>query len=916
MMIHWHSMTAEEVLERLLSGPNGLGADEAARRLAEHGPNLLKSPSKPSPSRIFLKQFKEYLNLVLIFAALISYIAGETHNAYVIIGIVLLVALIGFLQEYKAERSMEALREMLAPEADTFRDGEMVSIPAENLVPGDVVFLEAGDKVPADGRVIEKTSLEVVEASLTGESLPVEKDVAPLSEPISVGVIEARLTGKSHPAEKNATPLSVETPLADRKNMVFMGTFVSYGNCRFVVTATGKGTELGRISGMIGEKEVKPPLKVKLEHLAKRQAYLVLIISAAVFFLYLRSGNPIMDTLITAIALAVAGVPEALPFVVTLALAFGTQAMARKNAIIRSLPAVETLGSISVICTDKTGTLTTGEMTVREIYTYRPVEVTGYGYDPEGEFRQNGVTVNPKEDDIAILLKIGVLSNNANLERANGKWRIVGDPTEGALLVAAKKSGILEETQKQFIEIAEYPFDSDCRRMTTVNRSEGEGIFVAMKGAPEVVLNRCSYITYPDGIKPLEDEDRKEIRKIADHMADKALRVLALAWKHIDPDEPLERDYVEAELIFAGLVGLMDPPRREAYEAIRTCQIAGIRPVMITGDHRLTARAISRELNIGQGDVIEGSQLERMSDEDLLERIDVVSVFARVTAEHKVRIVEAFKAKGHIVAMTGDGVNDAPALKAADIGVAMGRTGTEVAKEASDIVIVDDNFATIVNAVEEGRRIYDNIRKGTSYLLSVSFAELSTIFLGVLLGYGTPLLAAQILWINVVAEEFPAMGLAVEPANPNIMRRKPTDPKEPMPSRSLLIYTLGTAAAIVSGCLGLYVISLNMNQGLTYARTMAFVGLGLFTAFNAYSSRSLDESLLKLKPLGNKMLILGLAASILAILAAVYLPFMQSIFETAPLKAESWVLVGIVSVLVVLAAEVLKKIVPGLRQVD
>ena len=913
-MIHWHSITAEETLARLDSRAEGLSIDEAAIRLAQIGPNLLESRSKPSPSRIFLKQFKEYLNLVLIFAALISYIAGETHNAYVIIGIVLLVALIGFLQEYRAERSMEALREILAPEANVFRDAELIAIPAENLVPGDVVFLEAGDKVPADGRIIERTSLEVIEASLTGESQPIEKDVAPLSEGISVGVNETKLTGKSQPAEKNAIPLSEETPLADRKNMVFMGTFVSYGNCRFVVTATSKDTEIGRISGMIGEKEVEPPLKVKLEHLAKRQAYLVLVISAAVFFLGLNSGNPIMDTLITAIALAVAGVPEALPFVVTLALAFGTQAMARKNAIVRSLPAVETLGSISIICADKTGTLTTGEMTVRQIHTYRALEVTGSGYNPEGEFRQNGVAINPKEDDIALLLKIGVLSNNANLERTNGKWRIVGDPTEGALLVVAKKSGILEKTQNEYLEMVEYPFDSDRMRMTTVCGSEDEGMVVAMKGAPEVVLDRCTCITHPDGIRPMRDEDRKKIYETADNMADKALRVLALAWKHIGPDEPLERDYVEAELVFAGLIGLMDPPRREALEAIRTCQLAGIRPVMITGDHQLTARAISRELEIGKGDVIDGSMLEKMSDEDLLVRIDDVSVFARVTAEHKVRIVEAFRTKGHIVAMTGDGVNDAPALKAADIGVAMGRTGTEVAKEASDMVIADDNFATIINAIEEGRRIYDNIRKGTSYLLSVSFAELSTIFLGVLLELPIPLLAAQILWINVVAEEFPAMGLAVESANANIMRRKPRDPKEPMPSRSLLMYTLGTAAAIVSGCLGLYVISLNMNQGLTYARTTAFVGLGLFTAFNAYSSRSLDESILKLKLFGNKMLILGLAASILTILAAVYVPFMQSIFETAPLRAESWLLIGIVSVLVVIAAEVFKKVVPGLRQ--
>lgn len=915
MMISWHSMTAEEALERLRSGPQGLSSDEASRRLAEYGPNLLESPFKPSPVRIFLKQFKEYLNLVLIFAAVISYIAGETHNAYVIFGIVLLVALIGFLQEYKAERSMEALRDMLAPEADVFRDGKMISVSAEELVPGDVVFLEAGDKVPADGRIIERTSLEVNEASLTGESSPIEKDVAPLPRKIAVGVIEAKLTGKSQPAEKEAIPLLEETPLADRKNMVFMGTFVSYGNCRFVVTATGKDTELGRISGMIGEKEVEPPLKLKLEHLAKRQAYLVLTISAAVFFLNLNHGYPIMDTLITAIALAVAGVPEALPFVVTLALAFGTQAMARKNAIIRSLPAVETLGSTSIICTDKTGTLTTGEMTVRELRTYRTVEVTGSGYNPEGEFRQNGAAINPVEDDIALLLKIGVLSNNANLERTNGKWSIVGDPTEGALLVTAKKSGILEKTQKEYVEMVEYPFDSDRRRMTTVNRSDDD-IIVAMKGAPEVVLDRCTRVACPDGIKPMSAEDRKMVYEIADDMAGKALRVLALAWKDASPDEPLERDYAESGLIFAGMMGLMDPPRIEALEAIRTCKLAGIRPVMITGDHRLTARAISKELEIGNGEVVEGSALEKMSDDDLFERIDDISVFARVTAEHKVRIVEAFKAKGHIVAMTGDGVNDAPALKAADIGVAMGRTGTEVAKEASDIVIIDDNFATIVGAIEEGRRIFDNIRKGTSYLLSVSFAELATIFLGVLLELPIPLLAAQILWINVVAEEFPAIGLAVEPADSNIMHRKPRDPKESMPSRSLLIYTLGTAAVIVSGCLGLYVISLNMNQGLTYARTMAFVGLGLFTAFNAYSSRSLDESIIRIEPLGNKMLIVGLATSITAILAAVYLPFMQSIFETTPLIAESWILIGFVSVLVVLAAEVLKKIVPGLKQID
>lgn len=885
-MKQWHSMTAEKALLNLGSKPEGLSPDEVARRLLDQGPNLLESPSKPSPVRIFFNQFKGYLNLVLIFAAIISYIAGETHNAYVILGIVLLVALIGFLQEYKAERSMEALRQMVALKADVFREGEMITIPAENLVPGDVVFLEAGDKVPADGRIIEKTSFEVVEASLTGESLPVEKDVAPLSEGIA---------------------------LADRKNMVFMGTFVSYGNCRFMVTGTGKRTELGRISGMIGEKEAEPPLKAKLEHLAKRQAYLVLVISAAVFFLYLRSGNPIMDTLITSIALAVAGVPEALPFVVTLALAFGTQVMARKNAIMRSLPAVETLGSTTVICTDKTGTLTTGEMAVREISTYRTVEVTGSGYNPEGEFSSSGVPIDLKDKDMEDLLKIGVLCNNSSIERSNGKWQIAGDPTEGALLVAAKKAGVLEEAQESYQELVEYPFDSDRRRMTTVSRSLDEGIIVAMKGAPEVTLERCTSITDARGIRPLTNEDCRSILATADSMADRALRVLALAWKPIGPDEPMERDYVESGLIFAGMVGMMDPPRIEALEAIRTCKLAGIRLVMITGDHRLTAKAIGRELDIWHGDVIEGSQLENMSDEDLLGRIDEASIFARVTAEHKVRIVEALKAKGHVVAMTGDGVNDAPALKAADIGIAMGGTGTEVAKEASSMIIADDNLATIVSAIEEGRRIYDNIRKGTSYLLSVSFAELATIFLGVLFGLPIPLLAAQILWINVVAEEFPAIGLAVEPANANIMRRRPRDPLEPMPSRSLLMYTLGTAGAIVVGCLGLYVLSHEMGNSWDYSRTVAFAGLGLFTVFNAYCSRSLDESVLRMKPFGNRMLILGISASMIAILAAIYVPFMQSIFETVPLEAESWILICAASFLVVLSSEILKKVVPGLK---
>jgi Ca2+-transporting ATPase len=887
--VNWHSMTADEVLSKLDSNHEGISSKQAKERLSQQGPNQLESPTKPSPLRIFIGKFKDYMVLVLIFAAIISFIAGETTNAYVILGIVVLVAIIGFVQEYKAEKAMEALREMVAPEADVIRDGRLSTIPAAELVFGDVIFLEAGDKVPADGRILEESSLQVIESSLTGESQAVEKMALPLPERLA---------------------------LADRKNMVFMGTIISQGNCRAVVTATGRGTELGMISGLMKQEQAEPPLKIKLQQLAKRQAILVLVISAAVFILMFSRGLPVVDALIASIALAVAGIPEALPFIVTLALAFGTQAMAKKNAIIRRLPEVETLGSTTVICTDKTGTLTTGEMTLREIRTYRKIDVTGAGYDPSGQFISNGSRLDPAERDLARILKIGVHANNSAMERGNDGWRVVGDPTEGALIVAAKKAGILDRIKESNNRLVEFPFDSERMRMTTVDEAGGEGYTVSMKGAPEVVLSHCTKIMRPNGTRPISDQDKRSILAEADQMAENALRVLALAWKPISINDLAEADSIdsmESGLIFAGLTGMMDPPRKEVPEAIRISKMAGIRTVMITGDHRLTARAIGKELGIGNGEVIEGAELDRMSAEDLCEHIDEVSVFARVTAEHKVRIVEALKAKGHIVAMTGDGVNDAPALTAADIGVAMGRTGTEVTKEASDVVIADDNFATIVSAIEEGRRIFDNIRKGTSYLLSVSFAELATIFFALALGFPLPLLAAQILWINVVAEEFPAIGLALEPSHSDIMKRKPRDPREPMPSRTLMIYTLGTAAAIVAGTLGLYITTLQSNADVSYARTVAFVGLGFFTVYNAYSSRSLQESVFSMDPWGNKTLLMGIGLSILAILAVVYIPFMQFIFETRPLTIESWALILATGLLVLLAAEIMKKLLSKWR---
>jgi Ca2+-transporting ATPase len=891
----WHTLTVDETQERLRSGEEGLSSEEAERRLEEFGPNHLEEIYKPSKARIFLRQFENYLIIVLIAASIISWIAGETTNSYVILGIIFFISLLGFVQEYKAERAMEALQEMVAPEANVVRAGKMSRIPVKGLVPGDVVYLDAGDKVPADGRVIEETSLQIVESSLTGESVPEKKGVEVVAE---------------------------ETPLADRTNMVYMGTIVVYGNCRAVVTGTGTDTELGRISGLVQKRPEDPPIKTKFQQLAKQLALVVLTACAIIFIVEVYRGAPVLDTLIIAAALAVAGIPESLPFVVTITLAYGTQIMARKNAIIRRLPAVETLGSTTVICTDKTGTLTRGEMMVRRIWTTRDVEVTGSGYDPAGSFlleerraKKDGDEdgkgpVNPREDrHLTALLAAGALCNNSKLEEGPKGWQVIGDPTEGALIVAASKGGVLDWVEGWYVsEVVEYPFDSEMRRMTTVHKSP-EGLTVSMKGAPETVLDFCGRIMRDGTEEPITTEDRQRALAAADEMAGQGLRVLALAWKEMESGFAIEREGVETDLIFLGLVGMMDPPREEAKEAIKVCKAAGIKPVMITGDHKLTASAIGRELGIlaEGGRVLEGTTLEKMGDDELFEVIEDISIFARTTAEHKVRIVDAFRGKGHVVAMTGDGVNDAPALRTADIGVAMGKTGTEVSKEASDMVITDDNFATIVAAVEEGRRIYANIRKASSYLLSCNFAEVMTIFLGVMLGLPVPLLALQILWINIVTDEFPAIGLAVEPAHSDLMTRKPRNPAEPILTRGLFLYTLGISAVIFIGTLGLYAISLRGGVPIEEARTTVFAALVIFELYNAYNSRSLRDSFFKMDPRTNKKLIAGLAASLAGLLVAIYIPFMQRLFDTAPLDVESWIAILVAASAVVVVAEIFKR---------
>lgn len=883
----WHTLTVDETLEKLSSSREGLSTEEAEQRLSEFGPNQLEEIYKPSKLRIFLRQFENYLIIVLLAASAISWIAGETTNAYVIVGIIFFISLLGFLQEYKAERAMEALQEMVAPEANVLRSGSTSRIPVKGLVPGDVVYLEAGDKVPADGRVIEETSLQIVESSLTGESVPETKGIEAVAS---------------------------ETHLADRTNMVYMGTIVVYGNCKAVVTGTGTDTELGRISGLVQKRPEDPPIKIKFQELAKQLALVVLTACAIIFAVEVFRGAPVLETLIIAAALAVAGIPESLPFVTTITLAYGTQIMAKKNAIIRRLPAVETLGSTTVICTDKTGTLTRGEMMVRRIWTTRNVEVTGTGYDPNGSFIMDGKEVDPREDDhLSAILVAGALCNNSKLEEGPEGPRVIGDPTEGALIVAASKGGrlglVMDEVEGWYVsEVVEFPFDSEMRRMATVHKSP-EGLTVSMKGAPETVLDFCTRIMRDGSEEPIASEDRQRALEAADEMAGSGLRVLALAWKEMEAGASLERGEVEKDLTFLGLVGMMDPPREEAKEAIKVCKRAGIKPVMITGDHKLTASAIGRELGILNegGRVLEGTELEKMTSVDLDTIIEEVSIFARTTAEHKVRIVEAFRGKGHVVAMTGDGVNDAPALRTADIGVAMGKTGTEVSKEASDMVIADDNFATIVVAVEEGRRIYANIRKASSYLLSCNFAEVMTIFIGVMLGLPVPLLALQILWINIVTDEFPAIGLSVEPAHSDLMTRKPRNPAEPILTRGLFLYTLGISTVIFIGTLGLYVLSLRGGVSIEQSRTTVFAALVIFELYNAYNSRSLRDSFFKMDPRTNKKLIAGLAASLAGLLAAIYIPFMQTIFDTAPLDVESWIAILVAASAVVVVAEIFKR---------
>lgn len=870
-MIEWCSLEIDQVLKELKVDPNqGLNEAEVKRRLIKYGYNDLEKEEKLSSLILFLNQFKNFLIIILIFAIILSAFVGEVVDAIIIGIIVIFCAVLGFIQEYRAERALEALKKMLSPTVTVIREGREEEISSKELVPGDIILLEAGDKIPCDGRLIEVYSLQCDEAPLTGESLPVEKDI------------------------KVLTP---SRPVADQKNMVFAGTIVTYGRGKAICVATGMNTEFGKIAKEVATVSVeKTPLEKRTEEIGRWLGIISISVCIGVSgFIILKeifTGKidfPFIITMVMfAISLAVAAVPEALAAVVTGTLAIGMHQMAKRNALIRKMPAVETLGSTTVICSDKTGTLTKGEMTVRKIFTNTGwVDITGIGYTPEGEIKASDLK------SLNIVLIGGLLCNDALLQEKDQKWFIKGDPTEGALIVLAKKAGIdPTEVRLKNPRIKEIPFSSERKRMTTLHQMENGKHIIFMKGAPEVILDRCKYLLKFETRVELTEIQRKEILKANEGMANEALRVLGLAYKEYSDDIEFIEEYIEKDMVFLGLIGMMDPPREEAKKAINICKEVGIRPVMITGDHKLTALAIGKEMDIYKpGDyVITGDELEKMSEEDLEKIVDRVSVYARVSPFDKLKIVKAWKRKGEVVAMTGDGVNDAPALKHADIGIAMGITGTDVTKEAADMILTDDNFATIVNAIERGRWIYENIKKYLAYLLQCNVTEVIVIG-GIVLLMGPeflPLLPAAILYMNLATDGLPALALGVSPPDPDIMKKPPRDPKESIFGWEVKSFIL---LAVLIECPLFYFIFFQKLTDILHARTAVFFLFIVVELVVALNCRSLLYSIFKVPP--HKLLILAVVWELILITMLIQIPSIRNAFGiTKPSFSDLAVILG------------------------
>ena len=857
----WHTLSVATAFSELKSGREGLSGTEAERRLAEYGPNELKAGHVVSPWKLLLAQFKNVLIIILLIATVLSGFLGHAVEAIAIAVIVLFAVVLGFVQEYRAERAIEVLRQMAAPTATVIRDGQETKIPARDLVPGDVILLHPGDKVPADARLIEAVNLKVDEASLTGESVAVEKQVEPLEAP-DLGV-------------------------GDRLNMAFSGTAATYGRGRALVVATGMATEFGRIAQMLQTVETgKTPLQQNLDRTGYLLARAALVVVALIVALGLFRGQPFIEMFLFGIALAVAVVPEALPAVVTISLAIGVQRMVKRNALVRRLPAVETLGSVTVICSDKTGTLTKDEMTVRRLFVDGEVwEVSGTGYEPKGEFSRNGSAAQPTEP-LRELLRGAALASDARIhyDSAVGRWELNGDPTEGALLAAAAKAGLEKAAlDREFPRVNEIPFTSETKRMTTLHAGPAT-VTAYSKGAPEMILESCqTYRSEQGEDAPLDNEAREAILAAAQQMAGEALRVLAVAAKGNASVETAEQG-----MKFLGLIGMIDPPRPEVATAVQKCSDAGIRVVMITGDHPITAEAVARELGIlRSGRVLTGAKLEAVSDEALARDVEEISVYARVSPAHKLRIVSALQKKGHIVAMTGDGVNDAPALRKADIGSAMGITGTDVTKEAAAMILTDDNFASIVAAVEEGRGIFENIKKYLMYLLSSNVGEIGLMAGASVLGLPLPLSAVQILYVNLATAGLPALALSVDPPEEGLMSRRPRNPRSGIFSRSVL--ALIGAGGLWSMLVNLSLFSWALNSGLEIGEAMAitFVSLVLIQFSKAYSFRS-DSRSVTHRPFANKWLNLAIVWELILLALIVSVPLLQGPFGTHTLAPSLW----------------------------
>ncbi|WP_223066463.1 calcium-translocating P-type ATPase, SERCA-type [Paenibacillus caui] len=883
----WHRLETKELLDWFQVKQNeGLPTEDAAKRRETAGWNELAEAKRVSPLLLFLNQFKDFMMLVLMGATLISGLLGEYLDAITIIAIIVLNGCLGFFQEFRAERSLRALKELSAPNAKVVRNGKETVMPAREIVPGDIVLLESGDRIPADIRWLETSGCDVEESALTGESHPVGKHALVIADE--------------------------EVPLGDQKNIGFMGTMVTRGSGKGIVIRTGMGTEMGKIADLIQNTESQEtPLQRRLEQLGKILIIVALALTVVVVLAGILHGQHVGSMFFAGVSLAVAAIPEGLPAIVTIALALGVQRMIKRKAIVRKLPSVETLGCASVICSDKTGTLTQNKMTVTKVWVEgREFKVTGEGYEPRGDIWDEGRPVDLRnEQGLRRMLQISALCSNAEIieitdedskskkrggEEKESRWVLKGDPTEGALVALASKTGCSPSSLAgTYFKEKEFPFDAKRKRMSVIVSHQG-GKLVFVKGAPDMLLDRCSYILWGGNVVPLTGTLRQKVAAANESMARSALRVLGVAYRELrSHDNVKDEESAESQLIFVGLTGMIDPPRREAKESIAVCRRAGIKTVMITGDHGLTAEAIAQELGIipRGGLTMTGQQLAALSDEELDKKCDGVYVYSRVSPEHKLRIVKSLQRKGHVVAMTGDGVNDAPAIKAADIGIAMGITGTDVSKEASSLILSDDNFSTIVSAIEEGRNIYENIRKFIRYLLASNVGEILTMFFAMIAGLPLPLLPIQILWVNLVTDGLPAMALGVDQPEKDLMEHKPRGAKENIFARRLGWKILSRGLLIGLCTLGSFWVTLNISPDepaqLMKAQSVAFATLVMAQLIHVFDCRS-SRSIFHRNILQNKVLVLSVLSSIALLLAVMYIGPLQPVFKTVPLGTREW----------------------------